>query len=265
MPGRSISAVFAVSLSMLAAACGASETSDPAATDPAATDPAAADLAATGSPSTSPGSVASGSIDIDGSVVEYVTSVPDEFEMGATAPVLLALPPGGQDLALARRLVEGTYAPEATRLGWIVVSPAAPDGQLFFNGSEAVLPAFVDWIETWVTPEGGSPHVAGVSNGGISAFRYAALNPERVRSVITFPGFARSADDRAALADLTDVPIRMFVGEDDTSWVDASEQTVEEVRSVGGDVALTVFAGEGHIMSSTADGVLVFELLETFR
>ena len=211
------------------------------------------------------GSVAEGTVEIDGKVIEYVTSVPDGFEVGSEVPVLLALPPGGQDLGLARRLVENSYAPEATRLGWVVVSPAAPGGELFFDGSEALLPGFVDWIETWVAPEGGAPHVAGVSNGGISAFRYATLNPERVRSLITFPGFARSDADRSALGDLADVPIRMFVGENDTSWVEAGERTADEVRSAGGDVELTVFPGEGHIMSSTADGVLVFELLESFR
>ena len=116
-----------------------------------------------------------------------------------------------------------------------------------------------------MTPEGGAPHVAGVSNGGISAFRYAAENPGRVRSVVTFPGFARSDDDREALPGLGAVPIRMFVGEEDTSWVEAAERTAELVDTAAGDVELTVFPGEGHIMASTADGVLVFEQLESFR
>lgn len=221
--------------------------------------------ASAGPPSIAEAAVSTGSVEIDGTTVEYATSVPAGFEIGSIAPVLLALPPGGQDLALARRLVDNTYAGEAQRLGWVVVSPAAPDGQLFFDGSERLLPGFVDWVETWVVPEGGSPHVAGVSNGGISAFRYAAENPERVSSVVTFPGFARSADDREALSDLSDVPFRLFVGENDTSWVEAAEGTTALLEDSDGDVELVVFPGESHIIGSTADGVLVFEQLESFR
>jgi len=36
-------------------------------------------------------------------------------------------------------------------------------------------------------------------------------------------------------------------------------------RALNGDVQLTIFEGEGHIMDSTSDGVLVFEQLESFR
>jgi pimeloyl-ACP methyl ester carboxylesterase len=179
--------------------------------------------------------------------------------------VLLALPPGDQDIRLAFGMVQNTYAPEATRLGWVVVSPAAPGEVLFFDGSESVLPGFVDWIGSWVDIEGDAPHVAGPSNGGRSAFRYAAENPDRVRSIVTFPGFAESDADRAALAELTDVPTRMFVGGDDQTWVDAGERTAAEIEALGGDVEITVFPGEGHTMASTADGVLIFEQLESFR
>lgn len=254
MIGKRGATALGLVFGIVVAACGGSDPSDTADVESAVADPAL-----------TPGSVAVGSVDIAGTEIEYVTSVPSAFELRSIAPVLLALPPGGQDIGLARRLVDNTYAAEAQRLGWVVVSPAAPDGQLFFDGGEQHLTGFLDWVETWVDPEGGAPHVAGVSNGGISAFRYAADNPQRARSIVTFPGFARSDDDRAALSELTDVPIRMFVGENDTSWVEAGERTADEVLSAGGDVELTVFPDEGHIMASTADGVLVFEQLESFR
>ncbi len=216
-------------------------------------------------PAIEAGGVTTGSVEIDGVTIEYVTSTPAGFEIGDPAPLLLAFPPGGQDLDLARVIIEGTYNAEAQRLGWVVVSPAAPNGELFFQGSESLVPGFLDWIETWTQPEGGSPHVAGISNGGISTFRFAALYPDRVQSLIGFPGSPRSDADSAALAELTDVPVRMFVGGNDTGWIPPAEAAAEALTDLGGDVELTIFPGEGHVMTSTQDGTVVFELLESFR
>ena len=89
-------------------------------------DDVAAGTGPTDPPVIADGAVSSGSVEVDGTSVEYVTSVPAGFEAGATAPVLLALPPGAQDLAVTRRLVDSTYASEAQRLGWVVVSPRRP-------------------------------------------------------------------------------------------------------------------------------------------
>ena len=166
---------------------------------------------------------------------------------------------------MASGVVESTYSSEAERLGWVVISPAAPDGTRFFDGSEALVPGFLDWIETWVTPEGDAPHVIGPSNGGISSFRYAIGNPDRVQSVLVFPGFPRGDADRAALGDIADVPIRLYAGETDTTWVENAETTRAALEDLSADVELTVFDGEGHVPSSTRDGVLLFEQLESFR
>lgn len=212
-----------------------------------------------------PGATESGSIDIDGTAVDYVITLPNDFAVGDTAPVLLAFPPGGQDLEITRNTVEFVYAQEALRLGWVVVSPAAPNGDLFFDGGEDVLPGFVNWIEAWVTPEGGAPHVAGISNGGLSAFRYAGENPGRLLSLVAFPGFARTGGDRDALAELTEIPVRIYVGGTDTAWIDGAEETVDVFVRAGGDIQLQTFPGEGHVIQSTSDGTIVFEQLERFR
>ena len=262
-----------LALALLAAACGSAETATEAAVEveqeAEEVQEAAEEEVPTVIPDTVPaievGAVSSGSVEIDGVTIEYVTSVPEGFEIGSEIPLLLAFPPGGQDYNVTRSLVQNTYSREAQRLGWAVVSPVAPGGELFFNGSEALVPGFLDWVETWVTPEGGAPHVAGVSNGGISTFRYGALNPDRAQSLIAFPGFPRSTEDQAALADLTGVPVRIFVGGEDTNWIPPAEEAVETLTGLGGDAELTVFAGEGHVMDSTRDGTLIFEQLESFR
>ena len=217
------------------------------------------------SPAVTPGGLAVGELSIDGTIVSYVTVVPDGFEAGGTAPVLVAFPPGGQDLALTRAIVEGTYLSEAVTRGWVVVSPAAPEGQLYFNGSEALVPALLDWIESWVTLSGGRLHLAGISNGGISAFRVAGQNPDRFQSILVFPGFPSSDADREALADLAGVPVRIFVGEQDTGWIGSMEQTRATLADLGGDVTLEIVPDEGHVIRSLSDGVRIFDELDALR
>lgn len=271
-----------IALSLVAAACGSDSATNPDAVDeaeapteidaPAETDidtdtPAEAESADTidADVTIEPGALAVGSVKIDGTTVQYVTITPAGFEPGDTAPVVFAFPPGGQDIGLARSFAEGTYLTEALERGWVVVSPAAPDGVLFFSGSEALVPGLLDWINTWVSPEGGKPHVIGVSNGGRSTFRAAAQNPDRFRSLLVFPGFPGSDADKAALEDLTDVPIRMFAGENDTAWVEPMQETLATLTDLGADATLEVVPGEGHIIGALSDGVRIFDELDASR
>ena len=251
-------------IALFAAACG-TEDSDTAVGTEIGDTVAIETNAATSEFSPSSGITQTGSVEVDGTEIEFVATVPEGFSIGDQAPVLLAFPPGGQSIELATSTVEQTYESEALRLGWVVVSPAAPNGQLFFNGSEALVPGFVDWVEGWVTPEGGAPHVAGISNGGLSSFRYATENPDRVRSVVAFPGFARNDQDRDALEALSSVPIQIYVGGNDTGWIDGANETVQAASAAGVDVSLEIFPDENHIIDSTSDGVVVFEQLERAR
>lgn len=255
-------AAVVVALALLGAACGtADETAETTSVDDPSTSVEVPDTA----PALSPGAVSAGEVEIDGTSLSYAVNVPDDFVAGDVAPLLLAFPGGSQSLDGVLAIMQGTYAAEAQRLGWVVVSPAAPDGVRFFDGSETLLPGFVDWIETWVVPEGGAPHVIGPSNGGISSFRYAIANPDRAQSVVVFPGFPRGDADRAALGNIADIPVRLYAGETDTQWVENGETTLATLTELGGDVELTVFDGEAHFPESTRNGVVLFEELESFR
>ena len=271
---------FTLFVSLLATACGGSEAATAEPVDVAAAEPETAvevadDDAEIGSaePSTAlaaapelmPGTMTTSTVTIDGVDIDFAAVVPVDFEVGGTAPVLLAMPPGGQSLDLTANVTSGTYATQALARGWVVVSPAAPESGLYFNGSETLIPGFVDWINTWVTPEGGRPHLAGISNGGISSFRVAGNEPDAFASMIVFPGFPRSAEDQAALAELADIPIRMFVGETDTSWIPPMEEAFATLDGLGADVALDIRVGEGHVMASLSDGADIFDLLDSFR
>jgi pimeloyl-ACP methyl ester carboxylesterase len=254
-----------VALLLVAAACAGTDdgttnesTDNPAATR--STDPAVAD------PAIVSGALATGVVTLDGRTVDYVTVTPEGFERGDSAPVVIAFPPGGQDPELTRSVVEGTYRDEALARGWVVVSPAAPrDGSLWFDEPETLSSELLDWVQGWVVPEGDAFHIIGVSNGGLSTFRVAGDHPDRVKSIVVFPGYPRSDADREALGGLAGIPVRMFVGGEDATWIGPMEDTEEALVALGGDVGLEIVPDEGHIIGSLSDGVRIFDELDAAR
>lgn len=200
----------------------------------------------------------------DGGKLTYTIVRPDGFVPGDVYPVILLLPPGGQEQRMADDALN-VFDPAARQRGWVVVCPTAPNGTLFHKGAEVHLPAMLADVETWVRPEGNRYHVAGISNGGLSAFRFAVQNAARVRSVVVFPGSCPTKQDLDGLGKLKGSPVRLFVGSDDgLNWQDAAREVEARCRQEGVDVELTVVPTESHIIRSlTGDKLL--DVLEKFR
>ena len=179
-----------------------------------------------------------------GKQLEYLFSVPKMFEVGGAYPTLLALPPGDQTREMA--LVYEAWLPYFMQQGWVVCSPVAPGGELFFKGSERYLPQIMEDIESKVNPTGGKFYLFGISNGGISVFRVATLNPERFHSLTVLPGWPKPADENR-LEKVLDKPINFLVGDSDSPWREKSELFYKKISQMGGDVWLEVIPGEGHM------------------
>lgn len=200
----------------------------------------------------------------DGTTMEYAVVLPDNFDSQKQYPILLALPPGGQGKDVVQALLDRYWGQEAIRRGWVVLSPAAPGGVLFFSGSERLIPEFLAETAKTYQPEGGKYHLAGISNGGLSAFRIIGNNPELFKSLLVLPGFPQTDADRQKLPSLVNIPVAMFVGGEDTGWLQAMQDTEKELTRLGGKVTLKVIPGEGHILQSLTAREL-FDLLESSR
>lgn len=198
-------------------------------------------------------SVSIGDTVIEVAIAEPRGTIPDEPE------VVFTLPPGGQDHGTTEDVMAQIWAREARERGWVVVSPVAPAGALFTSG-DALLPGLVEWAIDEYQPRGGKLHLAGVSNGGLSAFHAFALTPDRFDSITVFPGYP-SGDDRDALDALAQIPVRLFVGGADSRWLAASEDLRDELEQRNGDVELRVFPGEGHRIGGLRDGEILFDTI----
>jgi pimeloyl-ACP methyl ester carboxylesterase len=199
-----------------------------------------------------------------GETIEYALLLPANYNPQQDYPVLLALPPGGQNRQMVDAGLNRYWAEEAGRRGWIVVSPAAPGGQLFFQGAEKLIPEFLDDIAAQYHPQGGKFHAAGISNGGISAFRVALNEPQRVHSLLVLPSFPRGEADFQRLDELIDIPVAMFVGEHDTTWIPSMEAAAKALTDLGGMASLEIVPGEGHVIQSLT-GAQLFDLLESYQ
>jgi len=198
-----------------------------------------------------------------GESLSYAVGLPADYDAQRSYPVMLALPPGRQD----REMVEAGFArywgEPARDAGWVVVSPVAPAGEMFFRGAERHLPALVAHIRENFRVAGGGLHLVGPSNGGRSAFRLAVTLPYQFRSVTVLPGYPPDDADVAALHRMARMRIRMFVGGDDSSWLARSEETLARLRELGANAELTVFDGEGHTPASLDHGVLMQHMIAT--
>ena len=126
---------------------------------------------------------------VSGIVVHYKVVLPNGYNPANAYPAVLAFGGGPQTMTTVDSVLSRNFRAEAEKRGYIVIAPAAPDGQLFFEDGARIFPEFLKMILADYKIEGNKFHIAGPSNGGIAAFHVAALNPQYFLSITAFPGY----------------------------------------------------------------------------
>ena len=196
----------------------------------------------------------------DGTELEYGVVLPNNYEADTIYPALLTFPPGPQTKSMVYFGIDGYWGYEAQKRGWIVISPIAPNSNLFFRESGQYIPEFLDRIAEIYPPKGDKFYIGGVSNGGISSLHIAIDQPDRFHKIIVLPGFPHQTYFEQ-LDKITHIPVFMFAGEEDREWVTAMEKTEAELNRLGGDVFLEIAPDEGHVVHSLT-GQRLFDILE---
>jgi predicted esterase len=196
--------------------------------------------------------------------LEYLLTLPEPFDPKQEYPALLALPPGPQDEAMVE-IADRAYWSHGRIRGWIVVSPIAPGGKLFFDGSERLIPSLLGELLENYPIEAGRFHVGGISNGGIAAFRVSENNPELFCSLLVLPGLPGNENDFTRLDRIRHLPVDMMVGEHDERWVARMRETEARLRELEAQVSLRVLPGVGHMISRSVSASFLFDRLEAKR
>jgi predicted esterase len=201
--------------------------------------------------------------DIAGTKLDYKVILPNDYDPAQSYFGILAFPGGPQTMEMVMGTVMRNWREQAENLGYIVVVPAAPNGDLFFEQGDRVFPAFIDKLLKDYKIKDNKLHIAGVSNGGLSAFHIASLYPQYFWSVTGLPGFLDDATPERVQA-LSKLCIYMYAGGLDTGWLRNEEQQAAKLKSKGFTVEFNEEKGQGHVMR-TLEGPGAARLFKQFE
>jgi poly(3-hydroxybutyrate) depolymerase len=197
-------------------------------------------------------SVIEKSMHVAGSDVRYKVVLPDGYDSAKAYPGIIVLGGGPQTMDTVDRTIERNFRAEAERRGYIVIAPAAPGGDLFFEGGERIFPEFLKTALSDYKITDGKFHIAGPSNGGIAALHVAAANPDYFLSVTAFPGYMWEPSTKKLLA-IAKMCVYYYVGENDEyRWHEEMKREAEFLSARGTVAKYSVEKGQPHRLDTLA-------------
>ena len=201
---------------------------------------------------------------VAGTTVHYKVVLPNGYDAAKAYPAILALGGGPQTMNTVDGILTRNFRAEAEKRGYIVVAPAAPDGDLFFQDGARIFPEFLKMLLADYKIRDGKFHVAGPSNGGIAALHVAAAHPQYFLSATAFPGYMW-APTAAKLRAIAKMCVFMYVGEfDHYMWHGEMQKEAEFLRAEGALARYTVEKGQPHRLETLA-GAGAGRLFEGFE
>src|SRR6476661_4224700 len=201
---------------------------------------------------------------VAGTTVHYKVVLPNGYDPAKAYPGILALGGGPQTMNTVDGVLNRNFRAEAEKRGYIVVAPAAPDDQLFFENGARIFPEFLKMMLADYKIQDGKFHIAGPSNGGIAALHVAAANPQYFLSVTAFPGYMWEPS-AVKLDAISKMCVFLYVGEfDEYRWHDEMKKEVEFLRSRGTVARYSLEKGQPHRIETLA-GANAGRLFEGFE
>ncbi len=200
---------------------------------------------------------------VGSTTVEYKVVLPNGYSASNAYPAILAFGGGPETMNTVDSVLSRNLRSEAEKRGYLVIAPAAPNGDLFFEDGARIFPEFLKMMLADYKIEGGKFHIAGPSNGGIAAMHVAGLFPQYFLSVTAFPGYMWEPTP-AKLQAIAKMCVFLYVGENDEyRWHGEMQKEVETLKSKGTVARYTVEKDQPHRMDTLA-GANATRLFDNF-
>lgn len=198
--------------------------------------------------------------------VAYRVILPDNYNPELQYPTILHFAGGSQTWNIVERSTDSDWRSKAEQEGYIVISPASPNGELYFQGADRVFPDFLNFILDTYPVAKGKLHLTGHSNGGLSAFHIASLYPDYFISLTGYPGLLNGASN-SRLEALRPLCIFMHVGDRDPSWRSAMQAQYQALLARDYKIHFQIEADQIHRLDVSKDqlGERLFTELEQSR
>jgi poly(3-hydroxybutyrate) depolymerase len=184
--------------------------------------------------------------EVGDTAVHYKVVLPDGYDPAKAYPAILGFGGGPQTMDTVDSILNRNFRAEAEKRGYIVIAPAAPDGDLFFEDGDRIFPQFLKMMLSDYKIKDNKFHIAGRSNGGIAALHVAAANPQYFLSVTALPGYMWQPTTAKLLA-ISKMCVFMYVGElDPYMWHAEMKREAEFLRSKGTVARYSVEKGQPH-------------------
>jgi pimeloyl-ACP methyl ester carboxylesterase len=184
----------------------------------------------------------------DGTELDYALALPAGFRKDREYPALVAFAGGRQNEESVRSALARYWETEALRRGYLVFSPVAPAGRPFYESGAELIPEFLRRQLAAFRIAGDKFHLAGSSNGAVSAFAVAVRHPELFHSLTALAGFPVDAADFERLERLRPLRIALFVGDGDLYWKEGMQKTRERLAALGKETYFEIIARNGHFL-----------------
>jgi predicted esterase len=199
-----------------------------------------------------------------GTTVHYKVILPNGYDAAKAYPAILVFGGGPQTMNSVDSTLMRNFREQAEKRGYIVIGVAAPDGELFFEGGERIIPHFLKMMLADYKIQDGKFHIAGPSNGGIASMHVAAAYPQYFISITAFPGYMWQPTP-AKLQTIAKMCVFMYVGElDEYMWHGEMKKEAEFLRAKGTVARYTVEKGQPHRMETLA-GASASRLFDNFE
>ncbi len=175
--------------------------------------------------------------------MDYLLYLPKDYDKQESWPLILFLHGAGErgdNLELVKKHGPPKLIGEGREFPFIVVSPQCPKNSRWYP---IQLTALLDELTGQLKVDEDRVYVTGLSMGGFGTWSLAAHTPDRFAAIVPICG----GGERFAARYIKEIPVWVFHGGKDRAVpLERSQQMVDALKSVGGNVQFTVYPDAGH-------------------